>query len=228
MARGRRTRRRASVGAGARARPQGRRSNVDSPARRRAAANALRRAQLLDRFVDYLLDAGLTGLSLRPAAAAVGTSARMLVHHFGSKENLLTEALAAARARQIELVSGGRTQPMSSFDGVFRASWSRLASAEFRRYLHLSYEVLALALRDRPRYRTFLETFTEQWRVPFAAAIEGLGFDRAVAANLSTVYTAALRGLVLDLMVTRDRARVDAAVALLADRLKADLEVPAQ
>jgi AcrR family transcriptional regulator len=191
----------------------------------RAAANAARRAELLDRFVDHLLDHGLAGLSLRPAAA-VGTSARMLVHHFGSKENLLTQALAATRAREIDAVAGGRLQPMSSSDALFRASWQRLASSDYRRFLQLSYEMLALALRDRRRYRAFLERFTEEWRAPFAEAIVGLGFERSVADSLSTAYTAALRGLVVDLMVTGDRERVEAAVALVADRLKTDLETP--
>jgi AcrR family transcriptional regulator len=209
-----------------RAKPPRRASDVDSPARLRAAANAARRAQLLDRFVDHLLDHGFSGLSLRPAAAAVGTSARMLVHHFGSKENLLTQALAVARAREIEAVAANRFQPMSSFDELFRASWQRLASADYRRFLQLSYEVLAVALRDRRRYRSFLEHLTEEWRRPFADAIAGLGFERAVAETVSTAYTAALRGLLIDLMVTGDRARVEAAVALVAERLKAELGSP--
>jgi len=198
----------------------------DSPAAQRAAANARHRDELLERFVDHLLDRGLAGLSLRPAAAAVGTSARMLVHHFGSKEQLLTQALDAARAREIAAVAGGRLQPMSSFDELFRASWERLASADYRRFLQLSYEVMATALRDRRRYRAFLERFTEEWRRPFAEAIASLGFDADFAESLSTAYTATLRGLLIDLMVTGDRARVDAAVALVADRLKAELERP--
>ena len=59
-----------------------------------------RRAKLLDEIVDYILSNGLAGLSLRPLAAGVDTSPRMLLYFFGSKEQLIFEALAQIRFRQ--------------------------------------------------------------------------------------------------------------------------------
>src|SRR5262245_4404342 len=58
------------------------------------------RAKLLEAVVDYMLKRGLSDLTLRPLAAALKTSPRMLLYFFGSKERLITEALAKSRMRQ--------------------------------------------------------------------------------------------------------------------------------
>ena len=58
-----------------------------------------RKDQLIDRAIDYLLKNGLAGLSLRPLAAGIGTSARLLVLHFGSKEGLIEEVLGEVQER---------------------------------------------------------------------------------------------------------------------------------
>jgi AcrR family transcriptional regulator len=65
----------------------------------RAADPAIRK-KLLERTVDYVLKRGLVDLTLRPLAAALDTSPRMLLYFFGSKERLITEALAQAGTRQ--------------------------------------------------------------------------------------------------------------------------------
>src|SRR5271155_5719078 len=62
------------------------------------------RAELLESVVDYVLDAGLTDLSLRPLAGAVGTSPRTLLYHFGSKEELTIAVVGAATQRQLRLL----------------------------------------------------------------------------------------------------------------------------
>src|SRR5262245_21914444 len=74
-----------------------------------------RRAQLVDAAVDYVFERGASDLSLRPLADALGTSSRMLIYHFGTKDQLLVEILQAARARQYAMleawVAEGRTLP---------------------------------------------------------------------------------------------------------------------
>ena len=51
-----------------------------------------RKQELLDRAYEYVLENGLTDLSLRPLAQAVGSSPRVLLYLFGSKDEL-TRAL---------------------------------------------------------------------------------------------------------------------------------------
>src|SRR5262249_32927762 len=62
--------------------------------------NPNRKAETLARATDYVLAHGLSGLSLRPLAAALGTSTRMLLYDFGSKEELVADVLAEARRRE--------------------------------------------------------------------------------------------------------------------------------
>jgi AcrR family transcriptional regulator len=182
------------------------------------------RGELVARVADRLLQHGIARFSLRSAADLVGASARMLVHHFGSKERLLSEALALVRTRQVELFARARTMPVAAFDRVFRDSWAMLATEEFRRYFLLNHELLALALREPHRYRAFLDRTTEEWRAGLAGALLERGFLPDDSSAASTMYMAALRGLLLDLAVTGDRERVERAVDVLAATLKSDLE----
>src|SRR5258708_24403513 len=70
-----------------------------------------RTAVLVEDLIGYLIRHGVADLSLRPMAAAVGTSARLLIFHFGSKERLLIEALDEMQARLqrslADLLAGG-------------------------------------------------------------------------------------------------------------------------
>jgi AcrR family transcriptional regulator len=58
-----------------------------------------RRDILIEQATDWALEHGLVGLSLRPMAAAIGTSDRMLIYHLGSKEQLIVEILRCSTAR---------------------------------------------------------------------------------------------------------------------------------
>lgn len=51
------------------------------------------KADWLDGMAQHVLAQGLNNASLRPLAAAVGTSDRMLIYHFGSKEGLTAALL---------------------------------------------------------------------------------------------------------------------------------------
>src|SRR5436305_2199440 len=62
------------------------------------------RERLLDGAIEYVAEHGLTDLSLRTMATALGTSHRMLIHHFGSKEKLWVEIVRTVEARQRELL----------------------------------------------------------------------------------------------------------------------------
>src|SRR5439155_13396737 len=65
--------------------------------------NPNRRSETLGRAAEYVLDHGLAGLSLRPLAAALGTSPRMLLYDFGSKQRLVVDVLAEIRRREERL-----------------------------------------------------------------------------------------------------------------------------
>src|SRR6516165_5402878 len=60
------------------------------------------RERLLEGAMDYVAQNGLSDVSLRSLAAALGTSHRMLIFHFGSKEQLWVEIVRTVEQRQRE------------------------------------------------------------------------------------------------------------------------------
>jgi AcrR family transcriptional regulator len=80
----------------------------------RYSRSVSRREELLDQVTDHVLEHGLIGLTLRPLAAAIGTSDRMLIYHFGSRDALVSAVVDRATARAIREVEALPPAPTSS------------------------------------------------------------------------------------------------------------------
>jgi AcrR family transcriptional regulator len=105
---------------------------------------------LLDEVADYILSNGLADLSLRPLAAAVNTSPRMLLYFFGTKELLIAEALAHVRTReQLDFKRAvSKSKPADRIESLVR-DWRLSASLRREKYSRLFFEVYGLALQNR-------------------------------------------------------------------------------
>lgn len=68
------------------------------------ATPSARQTELLEAAYRYALDHGLADLSLRPLAAAIGSSPRVLLYLFGSKDGLVRALLARARVDELDLL----------------------------------------------------------------------------------------------------------------------------
>jgi AcrR family transcriptional regulator len=180
-----------------------------------AAADEGRRAALLERAADYIMERGLAELSLRPLADALATSARMLMYYFGSKERLVVEALQLIAQRERAELSSN-----SSATDPLRAYWRWISSDQRRPYLRLLYEVYGLALRDPGYYGSFLADEAIDWLRFAEHGFRRTGLTDADARALSTYTLAAMRGLELDLLTTNDIHRANDAFEL----FHADLE----
>lgn len=168
-----------------------------------------RRQQLLDDAVDYVIANGIADLSLRPLAEALGTQAPVLLHHFGSKEQLLVVILNGVRDR---LRSIAREARATDTWGAVDAVWAWSSAPERDPFFRVFFEGYALALRRPDLYATFLDTVVQDWLDDFPS-----GIDDAAA----TLAVAVVRGLLLDLLATGDRARCDAAMAQATTMLRA-------
>ena len=125
-----------------------------------------KRKTLEARVVEYALSHGIEDLSLRPVAAAIGTSARMLVYHFGSREKLLHSIVLALRRREDATIGdwwkrAGRAGTLSDF---VRWYWRRLSAEEAKPAGRLIFEVYAMALRDPHRFPGVLEDPVDYWK----------------------------------------------------------------
>ena len=104
---------------------------------------------------DYLLRHGLSAFSLRPLGEALGTSARMLVHHFGSRENLLREALGAIRERESADFEAWRSRKgeATTIGEQLLWHWQRLTSRRMRSRARQLFELYVGALGDAEQSR---------------------------------------------------------------------------
>ncbi|MEL7210865.1 MAG: TetR/AcrR family transcriptional regulator, partial [Actinomycetota bacterium] len=83
-----------------------------------------RRSEILDGAVAYLAEHGLADVSLRPMARAIGLSPNGLVHHFGTKEQLLVEALERVNDVQSAVLARWlRREPDLTLTALLRKWW---------------------------------------------------------------------------------------------------------
>jgi AcrR family transcriptional regulator len=169
------------------------------------------REKLLAATVAYVARHGLADLSLRTLAEAIGTSHRMLVYHFGSKEGLLAEVVSVVETNQREILAELARSEMPP--GVaLRAFWRDVSSEEKREHVRLFFELVAQALVGRPGTERLRETLIEPWIE--VAAQQGVlrGLSPEVARAQARLGVAVTRGLLIDLLATGDREGVDAAM----------------
>ena len=191
-----------------------------------------RREELLDRAYRYALEHGLADLSLRPLAAAIGSSPRVLLFLFGSKDGLVRELLAKARADELGYLArqGAAGQDAASQDAagqdaasehglpaMVAATWRWLAAERVRPLLTLWTEAFGRSLVEPGGpWSGFASQSVADWLQVLAAA-QPAGNAGEPAANPgagadTTLALAVLRGCLLDLLATGDTERVSAAI----------------
>jgi AcrR family transcriptional regulator len=179
---------------------------LDTPA-------ADRRDELLDLVTDYVIEHGVADLSLRPLAAAVGSSPRVLLYYFGSKEDLIGMVIDRLRDKQREAFADVPRNPASFAESV-RAAWTVLSDPKNEPIFRLFIELYGLALQDRKRYGKFLRGAVHDWLDYLEASARNNGYAPHDARAVATVLLGGYRGFLLDLCATHERERLSRAVEL--------------
>jgi AcrR family transcriptional regulator len=176
--------------------------------------NPRRPVELLDAINGYLMKHGVSDLSLRPLAKAVGSSPRVLLYHFGSKEAMIDRVLAHIREQQRTRYA--RMSPASAFpvSAGCREIWQNMTAPESESGFRLFFEVYSLALRHPRRFAGFLRNTVEDWLEFMVTPMCRDGYRRDDSRALATVVLAGFRGLMIDYCATRDRRRLDRALDL--------------
>jgi AcrR family transcriptional regulator len=156
--------------------------------------NPTRKPETLRRAAEYVLSHGLAGLSLRPLADALGTSPRMLLYDFGSKDELVSAILAEIRRSEERLLDAD----IRTLEDV----WRWISAPQREAFLRLFFEVYVDAMR-----RGEANPFVEDWLTFLSSRV-----DEATA----TLLIAVVRGLLLDRLATGDKRRTDKALTLAA------------
>lgn len=168
----------------------------------------MRKTETLARATDYVLARGLSGLSLRPLAAALGTSTRMLLYDFGSKEQLIADVLAEARRREAALLSEGLQKPGETQRQALLAIWKWISAPEREPFLRLFFEVYVDAIAHPAKYEGGAHRMVDDWIESLRERWRPTGLD----ATAATLFIAVVRGLLLDRLAATDAARTDRAM----------------
>lgn len=172
---------------------------------------------LLTKTMAYVSEHGVADLTLRKLAEELGTSHRMLVYHFGSKEGLFTEVV-----REVERRERAALDPLHAYADLpigeqIRRSWRRFSDPKFGQQERLFFEVYGQALVGRNHATKLLEDVVEAWLTPFERIATKQGRARRAARAEGRLMVAVIRGLLLDLLATGDRSGVDDAMEVFID-----------
>lgn len=177
--------------------------------------NVEKRAELLQQVVSHLQEHGLAQMSLSPLAEAIGTTKRMLLYYFGSRQNLLAQALIANRPDAHAMFDD-----VHDTDGLRRAAhalWEAMTAGEQSGPIRMLLQLLSLAPTDPQQYGDLAADTIEVMIGPIAAAYVRLGHPPEQARAGATLIVSGLRGLCQDRLVTHDTARTDVAARRLID-----------
>ncbi|MFF0793403.1 TetR/AcrR family transcriptional regulator [Streptomyces spiralis] len=183
-------------------------------------APSARQVELLEAAYRYALAHGLSDLSLRPLATAIGSSPRVLMFLFGNKDGLVRALLARARTDELAILDrlgqGGQSdrsgQPIGLVPAVERV-WAWLAAEEHRPLLRLWAEAYARSLVEPDgAWAGFARATVDDWLAVLAACQPRSERDSETGAVRRTLALAVLRGALLDLLACDDEPRVGAAV----------------
>jgi AcrR family transcriptional regulator len=165
-----------------------------------------RRQELLDAVVKECAANGIGDRSLRDVAAAVGTSHRMLLHHFGSRNEFLLAIVEEVERRQRALLRELPTEPAAAI----AAMWADLRRPELRPFERLFFECYARGVQGEQPFARMLPGAVDAW----------LTEDETTDPALVRLGLAVMRGLLLDLVATDDRRGVDAAAQAFTDLVR--------
>jgi AcrR family transcriptional regulator len=169
--------------------------------------------RLLRAAIDYVREYGLEGLTLRQLSTVIGSSHRMLLYHFGSKEGLLVEVVNAVEEDLSRALLAFDADPSLSPADVLRRFWALQTRPDMVPLARLWVEVFAHALRDKTKAASFFEAFDKPWMDAFCKVAMSAGASRADAKIDARLALAVMRGLYLDMLATGDRRGVGKAAA---------------
>ena len=178
------------------------------------------RERLLNAAIDHIAQRGISDLSLRELATAIGTSHRMLIHHFGGRDGLWVEVIRAVEERQRAAFAEVVPDPGSTGGDVMRQWWRHISDPSLWPNERLFFELYGQALQGRPGAVELLDGIVDAWLEPAAEGFMAYGLSREEALAQARLGVAVSRGLLLDLLATDNREAVDGAMEAYIDLME--------
>lgn len=160
-----------------------------------------RREELLDQVTDHVLEHGLIGLTLRPLAAAIGTSDRMLIYHFGSRDDLVSAVVGHTSDRATACVDAMPAAP--SVRSAVNRLWAAYGEQPLDKCLDVYVQAAASGLFGSEPYLSEARASNERWTAALRAYLARSGAPARRVARIATLVDSALYGFHLDLATDR-------------------------
>lgn len=173
-----------------------------------------RRDELARAAAQHALDNGLIGLSLRPLAAAIGTSDRMLLYHFRDKDDLVATVLRVATEQAVAELAA-LPAPHGVGPAVL-ALWQASTEGTLERCERLYVQAAALGLLGQEPYFSVVREANERWVTTLGDHLCRAGCPPERSRRAALLLDAGFMGLHLDLPLDRDDPDLGQAVADLA------------
>jgi AcrR family transcriptional regulator len=171
--------------------------------------------RLLDACTDHALEHGLPD-RLEPLATATGTSSRMLIYHFGTRDALLRAILGHARQRQLDTFGGLlRARAGQPYRSTLNQAWTAMTGPDGQPFLRMFSRLHDSV--EQQLWPDFRRGATTDWLEPLEDGLRSIGRP-----ELATLVLAVIRGLLMDLDATGDSARTDRAFQQFLGTLQAE------
>ena len=163
--------------------------------------------EFLDRITAHIIEHGLSEAALRQLASIAGTSHRMLIYYFGSRDGLLGAVLHELRgAESREIVGKAKTRRQA-----LQALWRYYTAPERQLEMQIFFYLAGQAAHNRKDRSAFTDAIVATWADELRRVCEREGIDPAPAQAEARLLVASVRGLLLDRLLTGDETGTDLA-----------------
>ncbi|OHV42948.1 TetR/AcrR family transcriptional regulator [Pseudofrankia sp. BMG5.36] len=160
-----------------------------------------RREDLLDQVTDHVFEHGLIGLTLRPVAAAIGTSDRMLIYHFGSRDELVAAVVTRAEDRAVAAVDA--LPGAAGVHAGVNALWAAVQTDPLHRCTDIYVQAAATGLIGQERFATIVREANERWVRALRDYLVRCGASPESVGRVVRLVDSSLYGFHLDLSTDR-------------------------
>ena len=183
-----------------------------------AERSAAMRKRLIEGAIDCLNRVGYSATTLQLVTDAAGASRGAILHHFPSKVDLMIEVAEYAAGKQNRLVSQllADTKPgMDRYLAITMATWEAMTKPPSTALL----EIMMGSRSDKElgaRFPAVIAALEDYQREGVWEQAQSVGItDKAAVESMIHLHNAAMRGLALELMFSRDSKKAGAAMKLL-------------
>jgi AcrR family transcriptional regulator len=167
---------------------------------------------LLQQCLDAAIVSGVIDLSINTIAKSIGTSGRMLVYHFGSKQELERQLITLLEIRLREKLWSFQTVSLGESDSLvlpLLEMWKHLTSVEMHGLLKLTMALNQRAIQGDVETQCFLARENQQW----VDALTLLTKDKTIALAILHLF----QGAILDFLTTGNSQRGQQSIRIFAE-----------